>query len=345
MEEIKVSVIVPIYGVERYIERCARSLFGQTMLNGIEFIFINDGTKDRSIELLTSIIGEYPQVRTRVKIVNHLRNRGLAAARQTGLESARGNYILHLDSDDYFEPDMIEEMYQAAITHNSDVVVADFFISDQKGEDYCECYLSDIKENLLKSIIAPWSSGYKSVFAYVWNKLTKRSIYKEHNINSIEGINIGEDLIVTVQILYHATVITKINRAFVHYNKQNLTSYTHDKSVSCTCQRLRAIEVVADFLSPQAPLYDEVLGERRFRKYLVGIVNCDRADLHELLSMSPRLEYEKHKHIVSPHWRLPYKYALQGKIGLFVFLRNLIFPIRKIYRLYMFGKSKISVKQ
>ena len=194
------------------------------MLNGIEFIFINDGTKDRSIELLTSIISEYPQVRTRVKIVNHLRNRGLASARQTGLEAARGNYILHLDSDDYFEPDMIEEMYQVAITHNSDVVVADFFISDQKGEDYCECYLSDIKENLLKSIIAPWSSGYKSVFAYVWNKLTKRRIYKEHNINSIEGINIGEDLIVTVQILYHATVITKINRAFVHYNKQNLTS-------------------------------------------------------------------------------------------------------------------------
>ncbi|MBD5180528.1 MAG: glycosyltransferase family 2 protein, partial [Bacteroidales bacterium] len=77
MEEIKVSVIVPIYGVERYIERCARSLFGQTMTEGVEFIFINDCTKDHSIELLTSIIGEYPQVRSRVKIINHLRNRGL----------------------------------------------------------------------------------------------------------------------------------------------------------------------------------------------------------------------------------------------------------------------------
>ena len=333
MEDIKVSVIIPIYGVEKYIERCVRSLFGQTMTDGVEFIFVNDCTRDRSIEVLTAIISEYPLLESQVKIMNHLRNRGLAAARQTGFYNSRGEYILHLDSDDYFEPDMLEAMYQAAITHNSDVVVADFFMSDKKGEEYCECFLSDNKEILIKGIIANWSTGYKSVFAYVWNKLTKRSIYTKHNINSIEGINVGEDLIVTIQTVYYANVITKVDRAFVHYNKQNLTSYTHHNSAANTRQRLRAIETVADFLSLKTSVYEQVLDERRFRKYIVGIVNCDRAELQELFSMYSQFDYEKFKHLVAPHWKLPVKFALQGKIGRFVFLRNLIFFIRKIYRI------------
>lgn len=333
MEEIKISVIIPIYGVEKYIERCVRSLFGQTMTDGIEFIFVNDCTPDHSIEVLSNIIGEYPQVYSQVKIINHLRNRGLAAARQTGLDAAQGKYILHLDSDDYFESDMLEAMYDTAIAHNSDVVVADFFRSYQKSEEYCECFLSESKEILLKSIIAKWSSGYKSVFAYVWNKLTKRSIYKEHNIRSIEGTNVGEDFILTIETLYYANVITKVDRAFVHYNKQNITSYTHDRSASSTRQRLRAIEIVADFLSQKSSVYDQVLDERRFSKYIVGIINCDSTQLQELISMYPQFEYMKFNHLVAPHWKLPVKFALQGKTGQFVFLRNIILFIRKIYRI------------
>ena len=332
MDEIKVSVIVAVYGVERYIERCARSLFEQTMTDEVEFIFVNDCTKDRSIELLSACIECYPQLHSQIRIINHLRNRGLAAARQTGFDAARGEYILHLDSDDYFEHDMLEVMYEAAITHNSDVVVSDFFISYKKGDDYRKCPLSDSKEILLRSIIAPWSYENKSVFAYVWNKLTKRSIYKKHNITSIEGINVGEDLIITIQTLYYATVITKVDRAFVHYNKQNPGSYTHDKTTSNTRQRLMATETVAKFLSLKASVYEEELDERRFRQNTIGIANCDMDNLQEFITMYPWLDYEKHKHLLAPYWRLPIKFAMQGKRGMFVFLRNLIVPVRRIYR-------------
>lgn len=337
MEEIKVSVIIPVYGVERYIERCARSLFSQTMTEGVEFIFVNDCTNDSSIELLFACIEYYPRLRSQIKIINHLRNRGLATARQTGFEAARGEYILHLDSDDYFEHDMLEVMYESAVTHNSDVVVADFFISHKKGDEYRKCPLSDSKEILLKSIIANWSYGYQSVFAYVWNKLVKRCIYKKHNIHSIEEINVGEDLIITIQILYHAAVITKVDRAFVHYNKQNYGSYTNDKSTSNTRQRLMATEFVANFLSSKGIDCDEELDERRFRVKLIGLANCDTDNLQEFLSMYPQLDYEKLKHLVPPHWRHPYKFALQGKIGQFVFMRNLILYIRKIYR-FIYGR-------
>ncbi|MBD5330840.1 MAG: glycosyltransferase [Bacteroides sp.] len=333
MKNIAISVIVPVYGVEKYIERCVRSLFGQTLTDGVEFIFVNDCTKDRSIELLSACIECYPQLRSQIRIINHLKNRGLAATRQTGFDAARGEYILHLDSDDYFEPDMLDVMYEAALAKDADVVVSDYFFSFRKVEKLCECPLYDNKVNLLKSIIAPWRYGNKTIGSNVWNKLTKRSIYKKHNITSIEGINVGEDLIITIQTLYYANVITKVDRAFVHYNQQNIVSYSHDKSASNTRQRLGAIEIAANFLSKRGIACDEEFDERRFIDKLLAIANCDRDSVLKFLTVYPWLDYEKHKHLVAPYWRLPYKFALQGKIGMFIFLRNLISPIRKAYRL------------
>ena len=91
----RVSVCIPVYGVEKYIERCARSLFEQTMTDGIEFIFVNDCTKDNSIEILEKVLEEYPHRKEQVKIIHHEKNRGLVAARNTGLEHATGDYIIH----------------------------------------------------------------------------------------------------------------------------------------------------------------------------------------------------------------------------------------------------------
>ena len=85
----KVSVIVPVYGVEKYIERCARSLFEQT-LDDIEYIFVDDCSPDRSIEILNQVIGEYPGRKDQVQIIHHASNQGLALARQTGLKAATG---------------------------------------------------------------------------------------------------------------------------------------------------------------------------------------------------------------------------------------------------------------
>ena len=92
-----VSVIVPIYGVEKYIERCARSLLEQTIEN-IEYIFVNDCTKDNSIAILESVIKEYPHREHQVRIIHHGTNKGLPQARKTGLLNAHGEYIAHCDN-------------------------------------------------------------------------------------------------------------------------------------------------------------------------------------------------------------------------------------------------------
>ena len=103
----KVSVIIPVYGVEKYIERCAISLFEQT-LDSIEYIFINDCTPDKSIDILKGIIAKYPKRAPHVRILNMLRNSGQAAVRITGLKNTKGNYIAHCDSDDWVDKNFYE---------------------------------------------------------------------------------------------------------------------------------------------------------------------------------------------------------------------------------------------
>ena len=126
MAEIKVSVIIPVYGVERYMGRCARSLFAQTMTRGIEFIFVDDCTQDRSIEILRNTLEEYPERHAQVTILKHSSNKGLAATRKTGVRAARGEYIIHCDSDDWVEPDMCRLMYEEAKRSDADMVVCNY---------------------------------------------------------------------------------------------------------------------------------------------------------------------------------------------------------------------------
>lgn len=96
---VKVSVITTIYGVEKYIERCATSLFEQTMTSDIEFIFVDDCSKDRSVDKLKTLIEAYPYRQDQVKLLIHEENKGLPQARLTGLKQAIGEYIWFVDND------------------------------------------------------------------------------------------------------------------------------------------------------------------------------------------------------------------------------------------------------
>ena len=115
------SVIAPIYGVERYIARFAETLLGQTY-DDIQFIFVNDGTKDSSIAVLESLIDEkFPHLRERITIINK-QNEGLPAARRSGMKLAEGDYVLHVDSDDWLDVRLFEELAQEI--HRTDILPA-----------------------------------------------------------------------------------------------------------------------------------------------------------------------------------------------------------------------------
>ena len=213
-----VSVLVPVYNVSKFIERCVHTLFSQTYDN-IQYIFVNDCTPDQSIEIIQKVLNKYPQRKEHVKIINHDKNRGLAAARNTGIENAGGEYVLHIDSDDYIELDMVELMFGKAKEEDADIVVCDFNIKWEKTHKIAPQQFTD-KDQYLRDIL-----NTKAMPGVV-NKLIRRSLYSENGIFPFEGINLGEDYVTTPKLISKARRISKVNKPLYHYIQYNEGSYT-----------------------------------------------------------------------------------------------------------------------
>ena len=213
-----VSVLVPVYNVSKFIERCLHTLFSQTYDN-IQYIFVNDCTPDQSIEIIQKVLNEYPQRKEHVKIINHDKNRGLAASRNTGIENAGGEYVLHIDSDDYIELDMVELMFGKAKEEDADIVVCDFNIKWEKTHKIAPQQFTD-KDQYLRDIL-----NTKAMPGVV-NKLIRKSLYSENEIFPFEGINLGEDYVTTPKLIAKARRISKVNKPLYHYIQYNEGSYT-----------------------------------------------------------------------------------------------------------------------
>jgi len=218
-----VSILVPIYNVSNFIERCAHSLFRQTFEN-IEYVFVNDCTQDDSIEKLQKVIEQYPHRKEWVKIIHHEKNRGLAAARNTAIDNSTGKYIQHIDSDDWIEPDMIEQMYNKAETEQADIVVCDFIIEKKNTKEYCRDFVPSKQEDYFFTAIS--CKGY----GYLWNKFVSRRLYEIPECRSVEGLNVLEDRQVSTRLYFHAQKIVVINTCFYHYDKSNNNAITASKT-------------------------------------------------------------------------------------------------------------------
>ena len=122
---IKVSILVPFYKVEKYVGRCVESLFAQTYQN-IEYVFVNDCTKDRSVEILQQTIDRFPERKSQVILIQHEHNKGLGGARHTAFAASRGRYIMHVDGDDLLPLDAVEKLVKAAEKSGADIVDGGF---------------------------------------------------------------------------------------------------------------------------------------------------------------------------------------------------------------------------
>lgn len=243
----KVSVIIPVYGVEKYIERCARSLFEQT-LNDIEYIFVDDCTPDNSISILRKVLYEYPNREKQVKILHHEKNKGLAQARQTGLKIASGEYIAHCDSDDWVDVHMYEEMYNKAIEEDADVVVCDFCSTDCENEQYSKGLISKERENVIVDVLL-WR-----IAGCLWNKLVRRKEYTDHDLN-YPTHNMGEDAALIVQILWNAKRISYLPKPLYYYytNPTSITKDVTDEKIRKRFLQATAnVEIIEQFLVDKA---------------------------------------------------------------------------------------------
>ena len=233
---VKISVIVPIYGVEKYIAKFADSLLGQPYPH-VQFIFVNDGTKDSSIEILESLIEEkYSALKDRIVIVNK-ENGGLPTARKAGMNYADGDYIYHVDSDDWLEENSLGQIAQAAEQTDADIIYFDFVkvYADKSKVKIERDYSADQRLEYVRKMYNHRAYGC------VWNKCIKRSLY-EAIPTYFPQYSYGDDIYVTSQLVARAKSIFHLPKCLYYYRKDNPTSITRQKS------RKRYYEIAVNFL-------------------------------------------------------------------------------------------------
>ncbi|WP_289090796.1 glycosyltransferase family 2 protein [uncultured Bacteroides sp.] len=285
---VKVSIVIPIYNVEKYIEKCVRSLMEQTF-EDIEYIFVNDASLDNSISILERVISEYPDRKSSCIIINHLCNRGLTAARNTGLFAAKGEYILHFDSDDWAEKTMISDMYKVAVKNDSDIVSCNFrIIYDDRMVDYSTVdFTEDRVDSIRKYISLDWN--------VIWNLLVKRSIYIENNIQSLENYSFCEDFNLSVKLMLNAKKIVRLNKVLYNYNKMNLMSITRNlNEKSIIDERVMYMDLINYLKEKEVyKYYEKQIGWRILRNKQEWVLDKDTYD--KFISLHP----ECHKYIWS----------------------------------------------
>ena len=206
-----VSIIVPVYNAEKTLKRCLDSLVNQT-LKELEIICVDDGSTDQSGE----ICDEYARKDPRFKVF-HKKNEGVSATRQFGVENASGQFIIHLDADDYASPDAYKTMYEFGVSKNADIIICDAIKITDCGTEYMDFSLK--KENHEEMINDLFSS-----FGSVWNRMIRLSLIKETGASFPEYLQYGEDKVFLAKLLGrsyqngHRFVIHHLSKALINYD-------------------------------------------------------------------------------------------------------------------------------
>lgn len=269
----KVSVIVPIYKVENYIAKCAKSLLEQS-LNDMEFIFINDCSPDSSMVVLKNLIQEYPERKAQIKIIEFSENHGVAYARRRGIEASEGEYIIFCDSDDWVDPKMYHKMYYCAKSRSLDVVLCNFYFVNN-GENKYPFQMN--KYNDINDLLKDSISGVASLS--LCNRLVKKDIYKNYDI-IYPALHMLEDSVLCVQIAYYAKTVSYIDHPLYFYriNETSISNRIDNKScVDRWSQALTNNRLIFNFLNNKGITlkYKKEIENRKYltRRFLLPIIN------------------------------------------------------------------------
>ncbi len=224
---MKVSILVPVYAVEDYIERCAISLFEQDY-EDIEYIFVNDCTPDRSIQILEELIKRYPHREAQVQIVHHEEHRGVLATRKTAIKQATGAYIQWVDSDDWVEQEMISFLVKKAQETGADIIGSDYFQSDYGLELYIDQEYSEHIEDCLRRLLISNNFNPDNIHSSLCFKFVARALYTDE-VFPEQDILFREDLYISLQLFLKAKSITHLRRPAYHYwNNKNSINASKD---------------------------------------------------------------------------------------------------------------------
>lgn len=297
-----VSICVPIYGVEKFIARCAISLFEQTYQN-LEFVFVNDCTPDNSMVILKNTIAQYTDKKLSIKIIDHRENLGLGTARNTAISNASGEFVFHVDSDDYIDNNTISELVNNQQKTGSDIVSCFALayrktgVTREKVESYAD------KEVLISSLLI----GKEPHF--IWGRLIRKSLYLANSVKVERNADMSEDYQVIPRLMFYAQSVTIVDSYLYHVDHTNEKSYTNTFSKKHFFQESSSFEVLFDFFKGNA-LYEDSLKQAKADFLLRSYLACSRTGDDEVLLFQIKKQIFMYDKKYETNWPLPKVLAL-----------------------------------
>ena len=290
--EIKVSVIIPVYNVENVIHRCLDALKSQT-LSDVEYIFVDDCCKDSTVEVIKRSFESLDRSKS-YKIIHHEYNRGVAAARNTGLAHSQGKYVYYVDSDDYIDKNTLDLLYNEAESCGADVVGCEWYLTFESNERHVKQADAKTGEELFKSFangVARWN---------LWLFIVKRSLYETNNIHFIEKMNMGEDMMVMMKLALHADKVSMLHTPLYHYIQTNSNSLTKN-FIAYRHQVTANAESVAEYLNEigRGDLASEVM-QLKLTLKLPLLISNKKSDYMQWLEWFPESNAEAGKNKYQP---------------------------------------------
>lgn len=238
---MKVSILIPVYGVERYIEACVRSLMEQTYKD-IEYIFVNDCTPDDSIRVLLETVNQYPDRSHQVRIVEHKENKGVGAVRQSALQAATGDVILFVDSDDYIADHAVELLVKKMLNDHVDIVDGGFAVvaNGEITKRVTPPHMST--QSYLKRVLCQNLEPSR-----IWGRLISRPLFVDHHIIFQDGIDYSEDFSVLPLLLINGSR-SWIDESIYFYRDDSPNSYTNNISAKSAVSFFRANQLIGSSL-------------------------------------------------------------------------------------------------
>jgi len=241
---MKVSILVPVYGVEAFIKKCAEALFEQTY-DDLEFIFVDDFSPDLSIETLRSVVDRYPQREHQVHILHHDRNKGSGATRSTLLHAATGDFIVYADSDDVMSRDAVEKLVMRQQETGADIVSGAYqrlYADGRLGEPVLPFHGK--KDTMLRLMLAQ-----NTIEHHVWGRLIRRSLHTDGDIDFEEGINMAEDYSIMPRLLHRASSHATIDDVVTLYRENTTGTFYNWLNLKNIQSYLGANRVVGQYLT------------------------------------------------------------------------------------------------
>lgn len=303
----KVSVIIAAYNAGKYISRCLRSILEQSFPD-FEIILVNDGSTDDTAGIAAAFAAEDP----RISIINQS-NAGVAHARQVGLDASAGEFVIHVDSDDWAERDMLRDLVRCAEEESADMVICDYYEITGNDEVYRPQMPSGpSRESILGDL-------FFNLHGSLWNKLIRLSTINKYEIRFIPGMNICEDQFFCLRLASHGIKVSYLNRAYYHYDtRQNENSLINRGIPAKT--RLAPLEMITGYtdLSSVQDKYDTAICLLAYQYLLLNRSLCP--DYREV--------FLKHKRSICRASGIP----LRNKLLILLRLCGIHIPVSNIKR-------------